>query len=157
MNDKVLSQLQRMLQKVFQKYPQTDEPSVMTDIHIRVNQETGDVMAYDDNDQEITRVVVDSWIDNTEDDKKFYSEAAKALRHLLMKPIPKANHGDSQKNFGESFGILMPYSFVLEDENGEHVDELFIADSDDTIIIGGPFMEGLSKDLDDFMKHLMED
>jgi hypothetical protein len=34
---------------------------------------------------------------------------------------------------------------------------LFIADTDDTIIIGGAFMENLEKDLDDFMKHLMED
>ena len=83
---------------------------------------------------------------NQEDEKQFYQKAAKALRQLLLKD-----------GFGSSMGIIMPYSFVLETETGEHVDELFIADTDDTIIIGGAFMENLEKDLDDFMKHLMED
>ena len=31
----------------------------MTDLHLRVNQETGDVMVFDDDDNEITRIVVD--------------------------------------------------------------------------------------------------
>ena len=146
MTEKIQSQLLRMLNKVSQKFPQAEEPTVMTDIHIRINQETGDVMVYNDDEQEITRIVVDEWIDNQEDEKQFYQKAAKVLRQLLLKD-----------GFGSSFGIIMPYSFVLETETGEHVDELFIADTDDTIIIGGAFMENLEKDLDDFMKHLMED
>ena len=146
MAEKIQSQLSRMLNKVSQKFPQVEEPTVMTDIHIRINQETGDVMVYNDDEQEITRIVVDEWIDNQEDEKLFYQKAAKALRQLLLKD-----------GFGSSMGIIRPYSFVLETETGEHIDELFIADTDDTIIIGGAFMENLEKDLDDFMKHLMED
>ena len=146
MAEKIQSQLSRMLNKVSQKFPQVEEPTVMTDIHIRINQETGDVMVYNDDEQEITRIVVDEWIDNQEDEELFYQKAAKVLRQLLLKD-----------GFGSSMGIIMPYSFVLETETGEHFDELFIADTDDTIIIGGAFMENLEKDLDDFMKHLMED
>ena len=146
MAEKIQSQLSRMLNKVSQKFPQAEEPTVMTDIHIRINQETGDVMVYNDDEQEITRIVVDEWIDNQEDEELFYQKAAKVLRQLLLKD-----------GFGSSMGIIMPYSFVLEKETGEHIDELFIADTDDTIIIGGAFMENLEKDLDDFMKHLMED
>ena len=146
MTEKIQSQLLRMLNKVSQKFPQVEEPTVMTDIHIRINQETGDVMVFNDDEQEITRIVVDEWIDNQEDEKQFYQKAAKILRQLLLKD-----------GFGASMGIIMPYSFVLETETAEHVDELFIADTDDTIIIGGAFMENLEKDLDDFMKHLMED
>ena len=48
MAEKIQSQLSRMLNKVSQKFPQAEEPTVMTDIHIRINQETGDVMVYDD-------------------------------------------------------------------------------------------------------------
>lgn len=146
MTEKIQSQLLRMLNKIAQKFPQVEDPTVMTDIHIRLNQETGDVMVFDDDEKEVTRIVVDEWIDNQEDEKIFYQKAAKGLRQLLL-----------ADGFGSSMGIIMPYSFVLETETGEHKDELFIADTDDTIIIGGAFMENLEKDLDDFMKHLMED
>ena len=80
MAEKIQSQLSRMLNKVSQKFPQVEEPTVMTDIHIRINQETGDVMVYNDDEQEITRIVVDEWIDNQEDEKLFYQKAAKTLR-----------------------------------------------------------------------------
>ena len=118
----------------------------MTDLHLRVNQETGDVMVFDDDDKEITRIVVEEWIGNTEDDNIFYKEVANAIRHQLL-----------SDNFGASLGIIMPYSFVLETETGEHIEELFVADTDDTIIIGGAFMENLEKDLDDFLHHLMDE
>ena len=111
MTEKIQSQLLRMLNKVSQKFPQVEEPTVMTDIHIRIKQETGDVMVFNDDEQEITRIVVDEWIDNQEDEKQFYQKAAKVLRQLLLKD-----------GFGSSFGIIMPYSFVLETETGEHVD-----------------------------------
>ncbi len=146
MTDKTQSQLMRMLGKVAQKFPKVQEPTVMTDLHLRVNQETGDVMVFDDDDKEVTRIVVEEWIDNTEDDSLFYKKVADGIRSLLL-----------SDNIGASLGIIMPYSFVLETETGEHIDELFIADTDDTIIIGGAFMENLEKDLDDFLHHLMEE
>ncbi len=150
---KTSSQLLRMLQKTIQKYPLVEEPVVMTDIHIRINQETGDVMVYNDDDEELTRVVIDEWIDNTDDEDVFFASAAKQIRQLLL----SHNEGDSQQALGNTLGVIMPYSFVLENEQGEHIEELFIADTDDTIIIGGPFMQGLEEDLDDFMKKLMEE
>lgn len=151
---KTSSQLLRMLQKTIQKYPLVEEPVVMTDIHIRINQETGDVMVYNDDDEELTRVVIEDWIGNTDDEDLFFSNAAKQIRQLLLSHDSEAAE---QKCLGDSLGVIMPYSFVLENEQGEHVEELFIADVDDTIIIGGPFMQGLEEDLDDFMKHLMEE
>ena len=146
MTDKTQSQLMRMLGKVAQKFPHVEEPAVMTDLHLRVNQETGDVMVFDDDDKEVTRIVVEEWIDNTEDDNIFYKEVANCIRHLLL-----------TDSFGASLGIIMPYSFVLETETGEHIEELFVADTADTIIIGGAFMEDLEKDLDDFLQHLMDE
>lgn len=152
---KTTLQLLRMLQKTLQKYPKVDEPIVMTDIHIRVNQETGDVMVYNDDDQELTRIVVDEWINNTDAEDEFFAMVAKQIRQLLLSHDVEG--ADSQNSLGDIFGIIMPYSFVLEDEQGEHIEELFLADIDDTIIIGGPFMQDLEEDLDNFMKHLMDD
>lgn len=152
--NKTSQQLLRMLQKAQQKYPQVEEPSYMTDIHIRVNQETGDAMVYDDDEEELTRVVIDEWIDNTDEEDVFYANAAKQIRQLLLSHTSEAA---TTNCLGDTFGIIMPYSFVLENEQGEHIEELFIADTDDTIIIGGPFMQGLEEELDEFMKHLIEE
>lgn len=150
--EKTISQLQRMLGKVAAKFPATDEPSVMTDIHIRINQETGDVMVFDDDAAEITRVVVEDWIGNNDEVADFYGNAAKELRRLLMQ------QGTDGVELGMTLGLLMPYNFVLEDELGEAIEELYIADIDqDTIVVGEPFMVGLSDELDTFIKELLDE
>lgn len=146
MKDKGRQQLVRIINKIAQRYPYVEEPDVMTDIHLRVNQETGDVMAFDDDNVEITRIVVDEWIENGEDSEQFYNNAADAIRNVIM-----------AEDTASSLGIIMPYNYVLEDETGEHIAELYVVDSEDTIIIGSSFMDGLSEELDEFMKHLMED
>ena len=53
-------------------------------------------------------------------------------------------------------GILKPYSLVLEDDDKEHVGELYVAD-DDTVIIDSELMAGLDKDLDDFFENLLKE
>lgn len=137
-------QVERFLRKVAQKFPIDLDPPAMTDIHIRVAQDTGDMMAYDDSDEEITRCVIEQWIGNLEED--FYPQVATYLRGKLRK---------MSKDM-DSLGILKPYSFVLEDDEKDPLGELYVAD-DDTVIIGGDLMEGLDKDLDDFYKDLMKE
>lgn len=116
----------------------------MTDIHIRVTQETGELMAFDDDDTELTRCVVEQWIDNKDDD--FYPQITSILRRSLEK----------QKKMIEHLGILKPYSFVLEDDDKESIGELYVVD-DDTVIIDEELMSGLDKDLDNFFKDLFKD
>ena len=52
--------------------------------------------------------------------------------------------------------ILKPFSFILEDEDGEHLAELYVAD-DDTVIIGKDLMNNLEEDLDSFLDHLLNE
>lgn len=151
MTEKTQTQIMRMLQKVTQKFPQGEEPTVMTDIHIRANQETGDLMVFDDDDKELTRIVVDEWIENKDDDVVFYENVTKSLRNALMQPVSEDLVMGSMPN------IIMPFCYVLENEVGEHIEELYIADNEETIIIGAPFMEGLDDELNEFMRHLMEE
>ena len=66
-SDQTLQQLERALRKVTEKFPATEEASMLTDIHIRVTQDTGEVMVFDDDEQELTRCVVEQWIGNTDD------------------------------------------------------------------------------------------
>ena len=81
--EQTLQQIVRALRKVAEKFPQTEDAAVLTDIHIRVTQETGELMVFDDDDKELTRCVIEQWIENKEDN--FYNDIANTLRSLLNK------------------------------------------------------------------------
>ena len=136
--------LERAVKKIAQKFPPTDEPTVMTDIHLLVSQESGELLAFDDDENEITRCVVDQWIDNKDAD--FYQLIVPVLRKVL----------ESQRETINQMGILKPFSFVLENDDKDSIAELYVAD-DDTVIIGGDLMQGLDKDLDHFLDDLLKE
>ena len=142
--EQTLQQLERALRKVTEKFPVTEEASLLTDIHIRVTQDTGELMAFDDDGRELTRCVVEQWIDNKDDN--FYNDAASAFRTAIKK------HKDSI----EKMSILKPFSLVLEDDDKETIAELYVVD-DDTVIIDEELMAGLDKDLDDFFAKLISE
>lgn len=144
--EQTIQQVERFIKKVAQKFPLVaeGEASLLTDIHVRVSQDSGEMLAYDDDDQEITRCVVEQWIDSK--DENFYTEVAKVLRDSLRK----------NADIVDKLGILKPYSFVLEDDDKESLGELYLAD-DDTIIVGGDLMEGLDDDLDGFLDDLLKE
>ena len=137
-------QIERAIRKIADKFPPTEEANVMTDIHFRVTQDTGELMAFDDDDNEITRCVVEQWIDNKDDD--FYDQIVSIIRRCL----------DKQKALIENMGLLKPYSFVLEDDDKETIGELYVVD-DDTVIIETELMADLDKDLDDFFEKLLKE
>lgn len=144
MTDKTKHQVLRFLTKVADKFPAQEEPNVITDIHVQVSQDTGDIMAFDDDGKEITRCVVDEWINNQEDSETFYKNVEDTTRSLLQ-----------EKEW--NMGIIKPYSFILENENGEHIAELFVVDDSETVILGSSFIENMEKDLDDFFDKLMKE
>ncbi|MBR1485223.1 MAG: hypothetical protein IJ612_05980 [Prevotella sp.] len=136
-------QIARVMKKVAEKFPATHEATLLTDIHLRVSQESGELRAYDDDDREITRCVVEQWIDNKDD--HFYDEVASTLRKVI----------EQQKQLADNLSILKPYAFVLEEEDKEPVAELYVADGD-TVIIDPDLMQDLDKDLNDFFENLMQ-
>lgn len=144
--EQTILQVERFIKKVAQKFPTVEESeaSLLTDIHIRVSQDSGEMLAFDDDDVEITRCVVEQWIDCK--DENFYDEIADCLRGLLRK----------NAEIIDNLGLLKPYSFVLEDDDKQHLGELYLAD-DDTIILGGDLMQNLVQDLDGFLDELLKD
>ncbi len=141
--EQTIQQLERLIRKISEKFPAAEEATMITDIHLHVSQDGGEILAFDDNGEEITRCMVDQWIDNKEEN--FYQEIVPILRGVIH---------DAHETV-DNLGILKPYSFVLEDEDGEEIAELYLAD-DDTVIIGGNLMQGLDDELDDFFKKLFE-
>ena len=145
--EQTIQQVERFIRKVAQKFPaqpSDEDNTVLTDIHVRVSQDSGELLAFDDEDNEITRCVVEQWIDNKEEN--FYDEVAKTLRDVMRKNSETI----------DNLGILKPYSFVLEDDDKENLGELYLAD-DDTIIVGGDLMENLDSDLDSFLDDLLKE
>lgn len=143
-NEQTLQQIERAIRKISDKFPAAEEASIMTDIHIRVNQETGEMVAYNDDDNEINRCVVEQWINNTDDN--FYDQIVSVIRKSLMK----------HKAIIEQMSILKPFSFVLENDDKESVEELYLVD-DETVILDPDLMEGLDEELDAFLEKLLKD
>ena len=143
-SEQTLQQIERAIRKVAEKFPAQEDASVMTDIHLRVTQESGELMAFNDNDEELTRCIVEEWIDNKDDN--FYEEIVPVFRKCLEK----------MKNTIENISILKPFSFVLEDDDKESLAELYIVD-DETVIIDPDLMEGLDDDLNNFLNTLLKD
>lgn len=142
--EQTLQQIERAIRKIADKFPQNTDDGIITDIHLRVNQETGELVAFNDDDKEITRCVIEQWIDNKDDN--FFEEVEDVLRSALNK----------HKATVEQIAILKPYSFVLEDEDHEHLAELYLVD-DETVIIDTELMADLDKDLDSFLENLLKD
>ena len=132
--EQTIQQVERFINKIGQKFPACEDTAIVTDIHVCANPDS----------DEITRCVVEQWIGNTDD--KFFDQITLQLRHIIKTKADDVDH----------LGILKPYSFVLENEEHTPIAELYLAD-DETVIIGGDLMEGLEKDLDDFLSDLIKE
>lgn len=140
--EQTTQQIERFLKKIAQKFPPCEDSSVVTDIHVRVSQGSGEMLAFDDDDNEVTRCVVEQWINNNDED--FYNGVEQTLISTFS----------ALSTIADSLGILKPYSFVLENDDKDTIAELYIAD-DDTVIIGKDLMEGLDSNLNLFLEKLL--
>ncbi len=141
--EQTIQELDRALRKTAEKFPSTEEATQMTDLHIRVTQETGELMVFDDDDRELMRCVVEQWIENRDD--TFYDDVAAILTDAIQR----------EKDLLDGLSILKPYSFVLENDESEHIQELYVVDDDLAIV---PLsMDSLESDLDDFLNDLLKE
>ena len=137
-----IQQIERALRKVAAKYPEGKEDMALTDIHLQAKADSGDLLAFNDDDEELTRCVVEQWMGYQDED--FYDAVMPVLRQCIS----------GMKDVWEKVSILRPYSFVLVDEDKETVNDLYLVD-DDTMIVDGELLKGLDEDLDDFLKKLL--
>lgn len=136
-------QIERFFRKVAQKFTAKESDMPMTDIHLRASQDSGDLMAFDDDDNEISRCVISTWIENKSDN--FYQEIAYTLRSELNR----------MKDTIDNLSIMKPFSFILEDDEKNNIAELYLVD-DDLVMIGGNLMQGLDEELDNFLQNILK-
>ena len=132
-----IQQIQRAIRKVAEKFPASADP-VLTDIHLQVKPESGELMAFDDDMTELTRIVVDQWLQPTDED--MYSAAAIAIKQSIS----------GLRDTVEKMSILHPFSFVMMGEDGETMSDIYIVD-DDAIILDTELLSGLEEELDSFL------
>lgn len=137
-----IQQIQRAIRKVADKFPASADP-VLTDIHLQVKPESGELLAYDDDMEELTRIVVDQWLEPTEED--LYDAAAIAIKQSIS----------GMRDIIDNMSVLHPFSFVMMGEDDETMSDIYIVD-DETLILDSELLKGLDKELDDFLKQLMK-
>ena len=140
-SEQTYQQIERALRKAHSKFQEAGDNTPLTDIYLQVKQEGGELLIFDDDDNELTRCVIEEWIDNLDED--FYEKVVPVLRLSLM----------NLKELIENFNVLKPYSFVLQDDERETVEELYLVD-DDTIVINDDLLADLEEDLDAFWEQL---
>lgn len=128
------------------RYTSEGDETVVTDIHLQPNSESGELIIFDDDDQELSRTIINEWVEYESDD--FYT---------VVEPILRAEV-EALKESGklEKLCLTKPYSFVLVDEDKETVAELLLVDEDDTLLLNDELLKGLDEELDAFLKDLLE-
>ena len=134
--------LQNAIAKMANRYISAEESNV-TDFHIRVNGENGELTILDDDDNSLARVHIKEW--EGEHNEGVYE---KELQKLLTKM--------HREGAFDSLNITKPYSFVLTDEDGQSIVDLLIID-EDTLILSADLLEGFDEEMNDFLKKLLEE
>lgn len=138
-----IQQIERAIRRIAVNFPQ-DKDAVMTDIHLQVKPSSGEILAFDDNDEELTRVVVEQWIEAKDDD--FYEQAAEQICRSLE---------EIRTEVVDRMSVMHPFSFVLVDEDGDTLRDIYLVD-EDTVILSKTLLEGLDEELDQFLNDLMK-
>ena len=134
------------LTKIATIYAGEEDQLLSTDFYFLPDKDKGSLTITDDSDKEIAQAEVPEWHDYPSDN--FYTKVETDLREA----IKEAN----KEGELERLAVWMPYSFVLVDQERESICELLLVD-DDTLLVTDGLLEGLDKELNEFLESLLED
>lgn len=144
-SEKTRAAISSSIREALCRYVNGEENSCVTDIHLQPRQDSGELLIFNDDDEELSRTIIDEWVDCDSDD--FFSEVEPVLRSEIV--------ALSDQGYFEKLSLLKPYSFVLVDDDKETVAELMLVDDDDTLL-NEELLKGLDEELDAFLKDLLE-
>ena len=136
------SMLMQAIEKMTAQFVTAEETRV-TDFHLHVNGENGELTIFDDDDNSLARVHIIEW-EGIHDEEVF----EKDLRSLLGKMQGEGAF--------DNMNIAKPYSFVLTDDDNQDIVDLLIED-DDTLILSEDLLAGFDEEMNEFLKHLLEE
>ena len=142
-NESLLKSLANEIGQALSKYRQSTENTLVTDIYLQPVRSSSELLVYDD-EEELKVISVPQLNDMAAD--TFYAD----MENILRKTLQLIDSSDSL----DSLSVWKPFSFVMVDEDSENFYELMLMD-DDTMLVSQTLMEGLDKELDDFLYELL--
>lgn len=133
-----------LIEEALNKYIADKSNTLITDIHLQLNPNLGELTILNDDDMILSESIVEEWIG----DFGVYSAAAQFLRNALIDL--------KERGKLETLNLIKPYSFVLIDKDKETVEELLLVDDNDTLLLHDELLKGLDDELNTFLKELLE-
>ncbi len=134
------------IKKALNKYFIDTERDVLTDIHLQPILETGELVVYNDEEEELSRSIIPAWVDCNPEE--FYMSIETVLEGILVEL--------NNEGYFDKLNLIKPYSFVLIDEEKETVADLLLVDENETVFINDELLKGLDEELNLFLKDLLE-
>ena len=121
------------------------EGSSLTDIFVLVDEESGELAIYDDEENCIVKEVINEW---SEADGKEINYV-KILRSVIQEM--------NNENLFSSLEVYTPFSINLADEDFIVLEELLLIEDESVIRLEDDFMKRMDKEFDDFLNKLLNE
>jgi hypothetical protein len=118
----------------------------ITDFHVYIHSDAAEISICDDDGNLLAQQQLEEWDGGMD---------CNAIHSVLRELRQSLQQLDKQHAF-DALPIFRPFSFVYEDTEAEDTEELFLVDRE-AIMLSEELLEGLDEELDDFLKHLIND
>ena len=147
-NSKVQTVIEAAFQTAIDRLAADTAGNLLSDLYVQVDQETGELQIYDEEEHLIEKTIIYDWVNSQEAEEQFVKRVVRILKNVLA-PFATKNSFDAPR-------FLKPFSVSLTDEDFVVVEELMFLD-DDLLRLDDPLLQNLDKDLDDFLAKLLPD
>lgn len=147
-NAKVQSVIETAFTAAISKLVKSDSGSLVSDIYVQVDSESGEVQIYDDEEHLLEKTTIFDWVNSKEAEEAFNKRVAATLKAVLTVL--------STKKAFEHSCFMKPLSVSLTDDDFLVVEELLFLD-DDLLRLDDPLLKDLDADLDLFLDKLLSD
>ena len=147
-NSKVQTVIEAAFQTAIDRLAADTAGNLLSDLYVQVDQETGELQIYDEEEHLIEKTIIYDWVNSQEAEEQFVKRVVGILKNVLAT--------FATKNSFDAPRFLKPLSVSLTDEDFVVVEELMFLD-DDLLRLDDPLLQNLDKDLDDFLAKLLPD
>ena len=138
LNKNSYTSIASVIQDALKKYASMENRSVVTDIYLQPDMQSGELSVFNDDDELLASLVIDEWMNVNPEE--FQSGCELDLKKVL-------NQLSSDGAFA---------SFVMVDAEKEILAELMIVDDEETMFLNDELLKGLDDELNAFLKDLLD-
>lgn len=147
-----IEKMQSLIASVFtsavEKLVKGETETSISDLYVQVDEESGELQIYDDEEHLIDKTVIFDWINSNDEEIVFNKRVSAAIKPVLTSLASKDLFDDSH--------FLRPFSISLTDDDFVVIEELLFLD-DDMLLLDDPLLNDLDADLDNFLSDLLAD